>query len=537
MAQIKRYERTQSIPQVGPIPRQTFTYDDLGKMYQVRATGMAQLGQQLGDMAQQLHEQRSAAEMVSARAAADAMLNDFMMELQKNPQDFQNYEALFLDKQKEVLDTVSASFTSKDAYRRFTQEFWPLYVENQRAKVQQLSLQKEADYTAGKMVENIELAVRSGDLGQLDMALKLAEQSGLISQNTLAKLRISGEDEIKTNIALRSIQDQIAAGKVEKPEDWVPPDEIKSLLTEKDMYTMRDIVKSELAERKRAEAEQKALLQEEADKKLFDMWLRPGVYPDKNYIKQLVNAGVYTLPEGHARVEMFEAKRNSEIKAYTEGLSSYDKQMLALKIPADQNSQLYNDFLRRIGTATNDREFFEIAQDLNNADARDWITPFQRKSLVDLLEYQSKAKDKASLNTYNSMRDSLQYALTLKVDEFIIEKPAMYTQLARFDDVARLSSYNPKVMASEARKILLSMPDWKLAGWEKIIGAKGEKQKIIDKYNEVIKYLEAIEIGGEIPEGYALPLFPDYQALPQEVRDAIYEKQKEVEPNTKGLWR
>ena len=95
-----------------------------------------------------------------------------------------------------------------------------MYVENQRAKVQQLSLQKEADYTAGKMVENIELAVRSGDLGQLDMALKLAEQSGLISQNTLAKLRISGEDEIKTNIALRSIQDQIAAGKVEKPEDW-----------------------------------------------------------------------------------------------------------------------------------------------------------------------------------------------------------------------------------------------------------------------------------------------------------------------------
>ena len=58
MAQIKRYERTQSIPQVGPIPRQTFTYDDLGKMYQVRAAGMAQLGQQLGEMAQQLHGSR-----------------------------------------------------------------------------------------------------------------------------------------------------------------------------------------------------------------------------------------------------------------------------------------------------------------------------------------------------------------------------------------------------------------------------------------------------------------------------------------------
>jgi len=61
MAQIKRYERTQSIPQVSPIPRQPFTYDDLGKMYQVQATGMAQLGQQIGEMAAQLHEQRSAA--------------------------------------------------------------------------------------------------------------------------------------------------------------------------------------------------------------------------------------------------------------------------------------------------------------------------------------------------------------------------------------------------------------------------------------------------------------------------------------------
>ncbi|HOK59342.1 MAG TPA: hypothetical protein PL047_10085, partial [Methanothrix sp.] len=145
MAQIKRYERTQSIPQVGPIPRQPFTYDDLGKMYQVRAAGMAQLGQQLGEMAQQLHEQRSAAEMVSAKAAADAMLTDFMAELQKNPQDFQNYESRFLEKQKEVLDAVSSTFTSNDAYRKFTQEFWPLYVENQRARVIQLSLQKEAD--------------------------------------------------------------------------------------------------------------------------------------------------------------------------------------------------------------------------------------------------------------------------------------------------------------------------------------------------------------------------------------------------------
>lgn len=537
MAQIKRYERTQSIPQVSPVPRQPFTYDDLGKMYQVRASGMAQLGQQISDMAAQLHEQRSAAEMVSAKATADAMLADFMAELQRNPQDFQNYESRFLEKQKEVLDAVSATFTSNDAYRKFTQEFWPLYVENQRARVIQLSLQKEADYTAGKMIENIEAAVRAGDFGQLNTAIGIAEQSGLIPQETLAKLKISGEDEIKTSVAMRSIQDQLAAGKIQKPEDWVPPDEIKSMLTEKDLYTMRNLVKSELNERKRLEAEQKALLQEEADKKLFDIWLKPGAYPDKNYIKQLVDSGVYTLPEGRARIDMFEAKRNAEIKAYTDGLSSYEKQMMKLQIPASQNAQLYNDFLRRINTATTEREFFEIAQDLNAADAYDWITPFQRTALINTMKFQSKAKDKAVLNTYNTIRDSLQYALNIKADEFLIDKPAVYTQLARFDDVARLSNYDPKTMASEARKMLLSLPDWKLSAIEKVFGPDKNKQQVINWYNDVVKYFGAIETGEEPPEGYALPLLPNYQALPQDVRDIIYKKQKEIESRPMGLWR
>ena len=100
----------------------------------------------------------------------------------------------------------------------------------------------------------------------------------------------------------------------------------------------------------------------------------------------------------------------------------------------------------------------------------------------------------------------MQYALNIKADEFLIDKPAVYTQLARFDDVARLSNYDPKTMASEARKMLLSLPDWKLSATEKVFGPDKNKQQVINWYNDVVKYFSAIEIGEEPPEGYALPL-------------------------------
>ena len=208
----------------------------MGKMYQVRAAGMAQLGQQLGEMAQRLHEQRSAAEMVSAKAAADAMLTDFMAELQKNPQDFQNYESRFLEKQKEVLDAVSATFTSNDAYRKFTQEFWPLYVENQRARVIQLSLQKEADYTAGKMIENIEAAVRGRRFpASSTRLLALPNNQGYFRRRHWQVQDIwGGRDKDQCGHAVYtgsagSWQDTKARGLGASRRD-------KSMLTEKDIY-------------------------------------------------------------------------------------------------------------------------------------------------------------------------------------------------------------------------------------------------------------------------------------------------------------
>ena len=110
------------------------------------------------------------------------------------------------------------------------------------------------------------------------------------------------------------------------------------------------------------------------------------------------------MPEGRARIDMFEAKRNAEIKAYTDGLSSYEKQLMKLQIPASQNAQLYNDFLRRINTATTEREFFEIAQDLERSRCLrlDHSVPANGTDQHD--EVQSKAKDKAVLNTYNTIK-------------------------------------------------------------------------------------------------------------------------------------
>ena len=222
---VERYQRSQGLSKQGSKAPQQTPFDAGAKAQMLMGQQISDAGKALAQAAVFLREKRAAVEMASARAWATRQVNDFLLEASSKPGDFAQTAKNFQELRNNMNEQMQGMFTDGEAKGKFMNEFMPLFYENARFKVAEMTQNQERDYTLAKAETLRADAVNSGDIGTARLAVESVH--GLIPESKYQALMESTTRDTYRSIEFSRMKASLASG-----EDWEVAPETKESLGE-----------------------------------------------------------------------------------------------------------------------------------------------------------------------------------------------------------------------------------------------------------------------------------------------------------------
>ena len=356
-------------------------FDQGAKALMMSGEMMARTSRELKAVAMEMRERKQAAEIAHARAQVQREVNDFMLEMAKNPDMHEQYEAMYEEKMNEIGERLPDMFTDSHALNKFQLEFMPLFQENHRFAVAQLAFEKSREYTIALADATINEAIVNLDMGGAMLALETFK--GIIPEPEWVARKNKAETSITKNAEYKRMELAIATeGELAK---WEPAPETLAVLNQNELddlkshfRTQRNLYKAEKAEVYSATSD--AISRDLMNGKLWS----------KNALLALVDEGKIDMSSAVSWWKIME----NEADRLGGGESSYANQLKKIQGGLAGETATYNEFESRIlkAAGASDAQLpavrHDIFKDMVMATAENRMTNTSFKILSNMLNYE-----------------------------------------------------------------------------------------------------------------------------------------------------
>jgi hypothetical protein len=310
-------------------------FDQGAKALMMSGEMLARTSRELKAVAMEMRERKQAAEITHARALVQREVNDFMLEIAKNPDLHEQYESLYEEKMSEIEERLPDMFTDSHALNKFQTEFMPLFQENHRFTVAQLAFEKSREYTIALADASINEAIVNLDMDGAVLALESLK--GIVPEPEWVARKNKAETSIVKNAEYKRMELAIASdGELAK---WEPAPETQATLSQNELddlkghfRTQRNLYKAE-----RAEMYNKTTDMLARDLIKGKMW-------SKNSLLALVDEGQLDMSSAVSWWKIME----NEAEKLSDGGSSYAKELSKITGGVEGENRMYNEFHTRI---------------------------------------------------------------------------------------------------------------------------------------------------------------------------------------------
>lgn len=422
---VERYQRSQGLPKQGNKAPQQAPFDAGAKAQMLMGQQISDAGKALAQAAVFLREKRAAVEMASARAWATQQVNDFLLNASNNPGGFAQTAKNFQELRTNMNEQMQGMFTDGEARGKFMNEFMPLFYENARFKVAEMTQNQERDYTLAKAEALRTGAVNSGDIDTAMLAVESVR--GLIPETKYQELKESTTRDTYRSIEFSRMKAALVSG-----EDWEVTPETKASLGEIETQKLeahwRELKNAARYERDRIEGEKRDVVITS-----FYERMDRGEWVSREEIYS------YTKPDADGHIVLNGQQAHALWRA-----SKVGREGSGLSISAGENGTVVNSIIDAIGKASNMNDLNAVSLDVITLEGDKKISPKQRQ-YINLLKGIAKDEITGRQSADNKIKTKRITASKAGLDSLMEALGASDSDKAGVSDMFYSMVYDPSV--------------------------------------------------------------------------------------------